>query len=75
MASLQLMHSAPSSASAADDMTALKVLDIGNTDLLLGGNSVLLDINKCPPSRLLFTPQRGTRRHCGQLGPYNWHVI
>ena len=53
MASLQLMKSAPSSASAADDMTALMILAIFSTDTLLGGNAVLFDINKLPPALLL----------------------
>ena len=53
MASLQLMNSAPSSASAAYDMTALIILTTVNTALLLSGNSVLLDIKKCPPDLIL----------------------
>ena len=53
MASLQLMNSAPISASAADGMTALMILAIVNNYTLLGGNYVLLDINKCPPDLLL----------------------
>ena len=44
MASLQLMKSAPSSASAADDMTALMIFAIVNTAPLLVGNTVLFDI-------------------------------
>ena len=52
MVYLQLMNSAPSSASAADDMTALMILAIANTYPLLGGNAVLLDINKFPPDML-----------------------
>ena len=53
MDSLQLINSAPSSASDADDMTSLMVLEIVNTAPLLGGNSVLLDTNKFPPALLL----------------------
>ena len=53
MASLQLMNSAPSLASAADDMTALIILATVNTDPLLGGTYVLLDIKKFPPAMLL----------------------
>ena len=47
------MNSDPSSASAADDMTALIILVIVKNDPLLGGNYVLLDINKRPPTLLL----------------------
>ena len=50
---MQLTNSAPSSASAADDMTALIILAMVNTDSLLGGNYVLLDIKKFPPALLL----------------------
>ena len=50
MSSLQFMNSAPSSASAADDMTDLTILEIVNTAPLLGGKVVLLDIKKCPPA-------------------------
>ena len=42
MDSLLLMKSAPSSASAADEMTALIFLDIVNTAPLLGGNYMVL---------------------------------
>ena len=52
MASLYFINSAPSSASDADDMTALMLLAIMNTALLLCGNAVLLEINKCPPPLL-----------------------
>ena len=55
----QLMKSAPSSASAADDMTALMILAIVNTATLLGGNSVLFDMKKYPPDLLLgFVSER-----------------
>ena len=53
MASLQLMNSAPSSASAADDMISLMILEIVKTAPLLSRNAVLLDIKKCPPTMLL----------------------
>ena len=53
VSSLKLMKSAPSSASAADDMTTLMILAIVNTDPLLGGNSVLFDIKKCSPDLLM----------------------
>ena len=53
MDSLQLMKSAPSSASAADDMNASIILDIVNTAPLLVGNTVLFDMIKCPPALLL----------------------
>ena len=52
MDSLQFMNSDPSSASADDDITALMILEIVNTSPLLGGNAVLLDINKFPPALL-----------------------
>ena len=42
MDSLQLMKSSHSSASAADDMTALMILAIVNTAPLLGGNAIFL---------------------------------
>ena len=51
--SLLLMNSDPSSVSAADDMTNLIVLEVVNTASLLGGNSVLLGIKKCPLAMLL----------------------
>ena len=54
MYSLQLMNRATSSAYDADDMTALIILAIFNTAPLLGGNSVLLDINKFPPALLIY---------------------
>ena len=47
------MNSALSSASAADDMTALTILLIVTTAQFLVGNSVLLDINNFPSSLLL----------------------
>ena len=53
MAYLQFMNSAPSSASAADEMAVLIILATVNTDPLLGGNSVLLDIKKCLPDMIL----------------------
>ena len=52
MDSLQFMNSAPNSASTGDDMTALMILEIVNTAPLLGGNVVLLDINKFPHALL-----------------------
>ena len=48
-----MIKSAPSSASAADDMTSLIILEIVDTYQLLGGNSVLLDIHKFPTALLL----------------------
>ena len=59
MASLQLTNSGPSSASDADDITALNILTIVNAATLLGGNVVFLDIKKCPPALLLaFVSER-----------------
>ena len=50
MAYFQLTKSAPSSASVADDMTALIILSIVNTAPLLGGNAMVFDMKKCPPA-------------------------
>ena len=59
MTSLQFRNSDPSSASTADDMKVLIILEIMNTDPLLGGNAVLLDINKCTPAlRQAFVLER-----------------
>ena len=59
MASLQLTKSAPSSASAADDITALMILAIVNTATFLVGNAVLFDMKKCLPAMLLdFVSER-----------------
>jgi hypothetical protein len=46
------MNSAPTSASAADDSTALIICEIVITAPLLGGVSVSLDMKKCPPALL-----------------------
>ena len=54
MASLRLMKSEPSSDSAADDMTALMILDIVNTASFLGGTAVLFEMKKCPPVMILY---------------------
>ena len=51
---MQLMNSAPSSASDADDMTELMILEMVNTAPLLVGNAVLLDVKKLPPALLLY---------------------
>ena len=53
MSFLQFMKSAFSSASAADDMTALIILAKVNTSPFLGGNAVFFDMKKCPPDLLL----------------------
>ena len=53
MASRQLMKSALSSASAAEDITDLMILATVRTDPLLVGYSAVLDKKKCPPARLL----------------------
>ena len=66
---LQLTKGAPGSASADDDMTALMILAIVNTDPLLGGNAVLFLMKKFPPALLLICFLRGTRRRCGPIGP------
>ena len=48
------MNLAPSSSYAADDMTDFIIFVIFSTAPLLGGNSVFLDINKCPPDLLIY---------------------
>ena len=59
ISSLQLMNSAPSSASSADYMNALMIFAIVNNAPLLGGKVVLFGINKSPPARLLvFVSER-----------------
>ena len=47
-ASLQLMKSAPSSASAADDMTFLMICATVRTAPLLGESVESFDMKKCP---------------------------
>ena len=75
IASLQLINSAPCSASAAYDITDLMVLDIVNTAPFFGGKSVFLDIKKFPPDLLLKLFQKVTRRRCGPLGPYHLRCV
>ena len=53
MACLELMKSAPISASAADDTTDLMICAIFSTALLFFGSLELSDMKKCPPARLL----------------------
>ena len=52
MALLKFRKRVLSSASAADDMTALIILATVNTEPLLDGYYVLLDREKCPPALL-----------------------
>ena len=62
MASLQLMNSAPSSASAADDMNALIIFAIVNNAPLLGGNSVFFihkEMSSCSDSSFSFLDAQG----------------
>ena len=75
MDSLQLMKSSHSSASAADDMTALMILAIVNTAPLLGGNAVFFTWINAPLLCFWVLFQRGTRRLCGPLGPCHLHVM
>jgi hypothetical protein len=49
---LGFMKSAPSSASAADDITARIICEILRTAPLFGGISLMLDMNMWPPARL-----------------------
>ena len=59
MVSFQLTKSAPSSASADYDMTALMILAIVNTDPFLGDNVMLFKMKKCPLALLLgFVSER-----------------
>ena len=51
-ASQQLMYSAPISASAAEDMSALIICAMVWIAPLLAGDGVLSDMKKCPPARL-----------------------
>ena len=53
MASFELMNSAPSLASAAEDMIALMICEMVRMAPLLVGNSSFSDRKKCPPARLL----------------------
>jgi hypothetical protein len=46
------MYNAPSSASAALDMTDLMIWDMFSTAPLLGGFSTFDDMKKCPPALL-----------------------
>ncbi len=52
MASLQLMQRAPTSASAAEDMTVLIICAIMRMAQLFGVLAVLLDMKTCPPAWL-----------------------
>jgi hypothetical protein len=51
-ASFANKYRAPSSASAADEITASIIVVAVRIALLLGGNLLLLDRKKCPPARL-----------------------
>ena len=51
-ASRQLMNSAQSSALAADNMTALMIIEIVVTAPLFGGSAVSYVMKKCPPALL-----------------------
>ena len=51
-ASFALMNNAPSSASAAEDITALMIVDTVRIAPLLGGNLSSFDKKKCPPAQL-----------------------
>ena len=50
--SFAFKNNAPNSASAADDMTALIIVDIVNIAPLFGAELLLFDRKKCPPARL-----------------------
>ena len=49
---LELMKSAPSSASAAEDMMVLITCDVVRRDPLFGGLAVSLDMKNWPPALL-----------------------
>ena len=68
IASWQSMKSAPTSASATDDMTALIICDIVLTVPLLGVTSILLDMKKYSSQSLLSKPPPATtcRSACPQ---------
>ena len=51
-ASFAFRNNAPNSASAADDMTALIIVDVVNIAPLFGAELLLFDRKKCPPARL-----------------------
>ena len=51
-ASFAFRNNAPNSASAADDMTALIIVDIVNIAPLFGAELLLFDKKKCPPALL-----------------------
>ena len=53
IASLQLMKRAPSSTSAAEDITVLMIWEMVTTAPLLAGMGELLDMKNLPPARLL----------------------
>ena len=53
IASLQFMKRALSSASAAEDITALIIWDTVMTAPLSGGMAAFSDMKKCPPALLL----------------------
>ena len=51
-ASFTFKKSAPSSASAADDITFFMICVMVRTAPLLGGSAESADMKKCPPARL-----------------------
>ena len=53
IASLQFMKRAPSSASAAEDITALMIWETVRMAPLFDGMASSLDMKKCPPALLL----------------------
>ena len=53
IASLLFMKRAPSSASAAEDITALMIWETVRTAPLFDGMELSLDMKKCPPALLL----------------------
>ena len=65
MASRQLMKRATSSASNAEDMTALIIFAMVMTTSLFCGMAELLDMKKCPPSLLCDFFPRDMKHHCG----------
>ena len=65
-ASRQLMKSEQSLASAADDMTALMILDIVVTATLFWGYALLSVMKKCPPA---LTQYFASERYDASLCP------
>ena len=69
MASRQFIKRAPSSASAAEDMTALIIWAMVNTALLLGVSGESADMKNVPQHGCVRSFRRGRAHHCVLLTP------